>query len=649
MANFYDDNEDLRFYVEKYIDWEALVELTELRYMAKDGFENAQEALEFYQGVLDMVGGFAAEEIAPHAEKIDREHPWIENGEVKFPPVLDNIFEQVKQLELHRMCPPRELGGMNCPFMLSMLTTELFSRADVSVAAHIGFHGGMAMAALVLSMMEGSTEFDIENACIKKTRFGDIISEIIAGEAWGCMDITEPGAGSDMAALTTRGEQDDEGNWFITGRKIFITSGNAKYHFVIARTEETKEDDAFAGLQGLSIFLVPTWKDAEDGTRIPLATFERLEEKLGHHGSATVTISFDRTPAHLIGKRGEGFKQMLLLMNNARIGVGFESLGVCEAAWRMARDYAAERPSMGKTIDQHEMIADYLDEMRTDIQAIRAICVESCFHEEMSHKIGILLDFLPEEDNHHGKEMEEDRKRRQRAARTLTPLVKYLAAEKVVEISRRCIQIHGGYGYSAEYGAEKLLRDAMVMPIYEGTSQIQSLMVTKDNLMGVLKDPRGFLRDSMSARWRCWFGASPLECRVAKLQALSRSTLRFLIKRIAAKKLSDMRKRPFREWGAFMKDWDPKRDFAIALLHAERLTRILADVAVCETLLGQSKRFPERAEVLARYLERAEPRCQFLRTEIRMTGKRLLDLLAKNQQDSEGSATWDEKRRRARP
>ncbi len=635
MPNFYDDNEDLKFYVEKYIDWEPLVELTEFRYTAKDGFENLEEAVAFYQGVLDMVGGFAADEIAPHTEKIDREHPWIENGEVKFPPVLDNIFAQVKQLELHGMCPPRELGGMNCPFMLSMLTTELFSRADVSVAAHIGFHGGMAMAALVLSMMEGSTEFDIENACIKKTRFGDIISEMIAGDAWGSMDITEPGAGSDMAALTTRGEEDPEGNWFVTGQKIFITSGSAKYHFVIARTEETAADDAFAGLQGLSMFLVPTWKDAADGSRIPLATFERLEDKLGHHGSATVAISFDRTPAHLIGKRGEGFKQMLLIMNNARIGVGFESLGICEAAWRMAKDYAAERPSMGKTIDQHEMIADYLDEMHTDIQAIRAICVESCYHEEMSHKIGILLDFLPEDDERRGMVKEEDRKMRQRASRALTPLVKYLASEKVVEICRRCIQIHGGYGYSAEYGAEKLLRDAMVMPIYEGTSQIQALMVTKDNLLAVLKDPKGFLRDSMSARWRACFGASRLERRVAKLQALSLATLRFLIRRIVAKKLSDMYKRPFKEWGAFMKDWDPKRDFAIALLHAERLTKILADVAVCETLLGQSRRFPARAEVLERYLEKAEPRCRFLRTEIKTTGRRLLDLLEQKQQDGE--------------
>ncbi len=624
MANYYDDNEDLRFYVDKYIDWEPLVELSEYKYLAKDGFENASEALEFYQGVLDLVGSFAANEIAPHAAVIDLEHPRVEDGEVVFPPVLQHIFDQMKELELHGMCVPRELGGMNCPFLLSMLVTELMARADVSVSAHFGFHGGMAMAMLVLSIFEETTEFDVDNACIKNTRFSGPISEIIAGEAWGSMDITESGAGSDMAALATRGEQDEDGNWFVTGRKIFITSGHAKYQFVIARTEAAASDDAFAGLKGLSMFLVPTWATGENGERVRLTTIERLEDKLGHNGSATVAMNFERTPAHLLGQPGEGFKQMLLIMNNARIGVGFESLGVCEAAYRMARAYAAERASMGKTIDRHEMIADYLEEMRTDIQAIRALCVQSCYDEETSHKIRLLLDFLPPENDGERKALEAEMNRRQRAARHFTPLVKYFAAEKAVEIARRCVQIHGGYGYSTEYGAEKLLRDAVVLPIYEGTSQIQSLMAMRDNLMAVLQAPKTFLRDAVSARWRSCFGASSLERRVARLQVLSSTTLRSLMMRLAAKKFSGLRGKPLKQWASAFSNWDPKIDFALAMLHAERLTKLLTDVAVCETLLAQAKRFPERAEILERYLEKAEPRCRALRAEITSTGKRLL-------------------------
>ena len=630
MPNFYEDNADLRFYVEKAIDWESLVELTEYKYFAQEGFADAKEAVEFYRSLLDMVGEFVANEIAPRAQEIDRSCPTLENGEVRFPPVLEDICEQIRQLELHGMCVPRELGGMNCAYILFLIVTELMARGDVSVAAHVGFHGGMALAMLVLSMMEESTEFDTENVRIKDTRFREQIAEIVAGEAWASMDITEPGAGSDMAMLTTRGEQDDNGNWFVTGQKIFITSGHAKYHFIIARTEKTEKDDAFSGLKGLSMFLVPAYRIREDGTRENLASFDSVEEKLGHHGSATVAISFDRTPAFLIGNRGDGFKLMLLLMNNARLGVGFESLGICEAAIRLAKEYAAERTSMGKTLDQHEMIADYIQEMETDAQAIRALSMYGAYHEEMHQKLRIMkrvIPMIPSEAAAGLEEIDQKIEEHQKLSRAVTPLVKYLGAEKAVEMALRCIQIHGGYGYSQEYGAEKLLRDAVVLPIYEGTSQIQSLMVMKDNLMGVLKAPRAFLLANAGACWRSYFGASRSVRRVARLQARSYAVIRHLMRRLFMKKLGVMRRRPMRAWARELMDWDPKRDFALAMLHAERLTQMLTDVAVCKVLLEQAERFDERAPVLERHLERAEPRSRFLYNQITKTGQGLLDRL----------------------
>jgi len=629
MANFYDDNEDLKFYVEKYIDWEPLVRMTEFDYRLSEGFENVEDALDFYKSVLDLVGNFAANEVAPNAAQIDREHPFFEDGVVKFPPVLQNIADQIKGLELHGMCLPRDLGGMNCPFLLFLLSSEMFSRADVSVSAHFGFHGGIAMAMLLFSVMEGTTEFDIENLQIKSTRFADAMAEIASGDAWGSMDITEPGAGSDMAQLRTKGEQDADGNWFVTGEKIFITSGHAKYHFVIARTEKQAEgDDAFAGLKGLSMFLVPTYRIDENGKQVNIATFTKLEEKLGHHGSATVTISYDETPAYLVGERGDGFKLMLQLMNNARVSVGFESLGIGEAALRMARAYAEERPSMGKMIDQHEMIADYLDEMQTDIQGIRALAVGSGYHEEMGQKLNLILEFVPPAADEEKKKLESEMKAHQMASRRLTPLLKYLAAEKSVEISRRTIQIHGGYGYSSEYGAEKLLRDAVVLPIYEGTSQIQALMAMKDTLMGILKDPKAFYTNFAQATWAARTAGSDPERQVARLQVLSYKSLQFLMTRLAGKKINAMRKQPVGEWAAFFKEWDPKKDFSLAMLHAERLTRILADVAIAEMLLDQVNKHPERLELFERYLERAEPRCRFLYSEITTTGARLLSSLA---------------------
>src|SRR5690349_19948893 len=142
---------------------------------------------------------------------------------------------------------------------------------------------------------------------------------------------------------------------------------------------------------------------------------------------------------------------------------------------------------MGDQIARHEMIADLLDEMRTDVQGLRALAVASAWHEEMAQKIRLAERF--------GMPFDAAELARHRAlSRRYTPLLKYLAAEKAVEIARRNLQIHGGVGYTREFGAEKLLRDAMVMPIYEGTSQIQSLMAMKDTLGGIIKRPQAFVK-----------------------------------------------------------------------------------------------------------------------------------------------------------
>lgn len=630
MANYYLDNEDLQFYMKQGIDWEPIVEITEYGYKAEDGHANAEEGRQFYEEVAEMVGQFVAEEIAPHVAEIDAEGVRLEDGEAYLPAKLQDIFEQIKELDLHSMCLPRELGGMNAPMMLYYFNCEMIARADVSTMAHFGFHGGIAMAMLMFSILEGTTEFDNEKYKITKTRFADYIEEIAQGKAWGCMDITEPSAGSDMGALRARGEQDADGKWTVSGEKIFITSGHAKYHLVIARTEKVDNpDDPMSGLKGLSMFIVPAYSEDAQGNRSRIAHIERVEEKLGHHGSVTATVIFDRTPAHLIGQRGEGFKLMLTMMNNARIGVGFESLGLCECAYRMAKEYAAERPSMGKTIDQHEMIADYLDEMYTDIQGIRALAMYAAFHEELATKIGLVMKFMPPDYEARRPELERQLKVSKAAGRRVTPLLKYLASEKAVEMGQRCIQIHGGNGYIVEYGAEKLLRDAMVMPIYEGTSQIQSLMAMKDTLVGVMKNPQGFVKRLAECRVKAYSGKSPLARRVARIQQISTGVQQYLITRTATDKFRSLSGKPLTEWPrSFLKNWDPKKDFACAMLHAERLTRLLADEAICEILLEQADKHPERSEVLERYLERAEPRCAYLQNIITSTGDRLLAKLS---------------------
>jgi alkylation response protein AidB-like acyl-CoA dehydrogenase len=630
MPNFLTDNEDLLFYLNEGVDWTALAEVTEYGWRTPEGFKNGKDAKEFYSEVAHMMGELVADQLAPRAAKIDEEGTHLENGEAVESPSMKEFFDVVRAADMHKLCIPRELGGLNAPILLYFLCGEMIARGDLSCMNHFAFHGGMGMAALAYSVEEGTTQFDERAGRIASTRFAEEIGEMARGEAWGCMDITEPNAGSDMAALRARGEEDEHGNWFVTGQKIFITSGHGKYHFVVARTEDASDpNDPFAGLAGLSMFFVKTYDDLPDGTRKRYVTLERVEDKLGHHGSVTASLAFERAPARLIGKRGQGFKYMLVLMNGARLGVGFESIGLAEAAYRMANAYAQERRSMGKAIARHEMIADYLDEMRTDIQAMRALGVAGSLHEEMAQKLQIIGKFVDTASPGERDRIQRALPRHKALSRRYTPLFKYFATEKAVEIARRNMQIHGGVGYTCEYGAEKLLRDSLVLPVYEGTSQIQALMAMKDTLMGILKRPQAFVTRLGQARWRAMSARDPLERRVAKLQAVSMSAQQFLMTRTAAGKLKSLAEVPVGRWREVLTEqWDPKRDFALAMLHAERLIRILVDEAVAELLLEQAKAHPYRRDVLERWLDRAELRSRALHEEITTTGQRVLTSLA---------------------
>lgn len=616
MASFFHDNADLQFYFDKGVDWDTLVRLTEADLKAPGSPATVKDAVDFYREIAQMVGEFAAEKIAPYAAEIDQQGVHLKDGEAVFPPRLQGIFDQIKELELHGMCLPRDLGGMWAPLLVNWMCAEMIARGDVSVMAHHGFHGGIALAMLIFSLEEGTTQWDPKKLSLTKTRWEKEIKEIARGDAWGCMDITEPDAGSDMGALKAVGELGPDGKWTITGQKIFITSGHGKYHFVIARTEKVQNpEDPMSGLKGLSMFLVKAYEDGPDGKRHRIVGIDRLEEKIGHHGSATAALNFDKAPADLVGKRGEGFKYMLTLMNNARVAVGFECLGLCESAYRAAKQYASERRSMGKTIDQHELIFEMLNEMEVTILGMRALAIDSCFAEEMFRKSKILGNIA-------------DSRRWSVRARRLTPLLKYLAAEGAVDFGRKCIQIHGGNGYMREFPAEKLLRDALVMPIYEGTSQIQALMAMKDTLLGIIKNPQAFVRRQAEARWRM-LSRDTLERRVAKLQAQSMNVQQHLLARTAGDKFKSLRDKPIAEWGTeFTKNWDPKRDFAYAMLHAERLARLLIDEAIAEILLEQANKHPERREVLERHLDLAEVRSRHLADEITTTGNRLLERIA---------------------
>ncbi|HMJ11157.1 MAG TPA: acyl-CoA dehydrogenase family protein [Polyangiaceae bacterium] len=626
MGNFLKDNDDLSYYVNRGIDWDALAELAEGRFGEPGGFESVSDARQFYRDAVEMIGEFTAEEVAPYALQLDSDGVKLENGEASESPRMRIIFEKLAALELHGIAVPRELGGQNAPTLLYFMAAELIARSDVSAMTHYSFHAGIAQTLLLFSLKERTTEYD-ETGRLVSSRFKSEIGEIVRGEAWGCMDITEPGAGSDMANLSAYAEQDEKGDWYITGQKVFISSGHAKHHVVIARTD--RAEGGTLGLRGLGLFLVPGYEDDANGVRRRIVGIDRVEEKMGHHGSVTAALNFDRAPGQLIGKPGEGFDYMLLLMNGARLSVGFECIGLCEAAYRLALAYAAERRSMGKTIDRHEMIADYLDEMEMDVRGLRALGMHAAVQEEYAQKLNVRVYRMQDGPAVERKRLEQAQKRYQAASRRATPLLKYLAAEKAVDLARRAIQVLGGAGYIREYGAEKLLRDAMVMPIYEGTSQIQSLMAMRDVLGGLMKNPQAFVKRLAQTRWRALSARDVNERRVARIQLLSLSAQQHLLARTAGDKFRGLQGTPLTEWPkALLRNWDPKRDFAYAMLHAERLTRLLADEHIVEILLEQSRQHLERARILERYLDRAEPRCRFLHEEITTTGQRLLTKLA---------------------
>ena len=449
------------------------------------------------------------------------------------------------------------------------------------------------------------------------------------------MVLTEPGAGSDLAQIRTTAKLDATGAWRLDGEKVFITSGHGKYQLVLARTE--LESDA-PGLKGLSLFLVEQWYK-EGRERIENVRIGKVEHKIGHRGSPTCSLIYDNSLGELIGARGEGFQLMLVMMNFARLGVGMEGLGVMEAAYRMARDYAAERVTMGKTIDRHEMVADFLEDMDLSVRGTRSLLYRASQVTELSQRWEQILDHAPPSDPDKLLRLERKVRKMKREARNLTPLCKYAGSEEAVRLSRLAMQILGGAGYTEDWEAEKLLRDALVLPIYEGTSQIQALMAFKDQMMLALKNPQKFLGKVARANVNKLAAKEPMERAIARLYTYKYSALQTILVRIAGKKLKKTSALPTSEWSeALLHQWDPKVDFAPGLLHAERLCRILVDVETARSLFEDAQRHSERRDIAMRFMHRADLRCRCELLVIEDHGTQLLASLAERTATEEKGA-----------
>jgi len=447
MANFYTDNEDIRFLL-KHIDLGELARLQEEDFRFAEQCEyapaDAAEAVANYKLVLEALGQLCGDFIEPRSESIDEEgNTLCEDGTVRYAKGMAECLEALAKADVMGATLPYRFGGLNFPNLVYTVATEMVSRADAPLMNIFGLQG---IAETI-------------NAFASEEIKADYLPRFSAGEVTGAMVLTEPDAGSDLQACKVRAFQDDEGNWYLRGVKRFITNGCGEVLLVMARSEP----DRSGGL-GLSLFVCE---------RGPTVHVRRLEDKLGIHGSPTCELFFDNTPCRLIGERQRGLvTYVMALMNGARIGIAAQSMGIAEAAYRVARDYAASREQFGGPIERLPAVRDMVIEMKLAIEAGRALLYETC--RAVDTEVGVLRrmerdDIEPAEK----KALKNESRKHKRLTAMLTPMSKYYCSEMCNRVTYDAIQILGGSGYMKDYPCERYARDARITTIYEGTSQLQ--------------------------------------------------------------------------------------------------------------------------------------------------------------------------------
>jgi len=448
MANFYRDNDDIRFLF-RHIDLRPLARMREENFTFARQFDyapaDADEAIRNYEMVLDSLGALSAEFIAPRAEDVDRQGNTLNpDGSVTYAQGTRENLQKLAQAEVMGFTLPYRFGGLNFPNLIYSMAIEIVSRADAALMNIFGLQG----------IAETINAFASEE--IKQKYLHDFS----AGKITGAMVLTEPDAGSDLQAVKLRAFQDDNGNWRLHGVKRFITNGCGDVLLVLARSEP----DRSGGL-GLSLFV------CEKG---PTVHIRRLEDKLGIHGSPTCEIFFDNTPAQLIGERQRGLVTYVMsLMNGARIGIAAQSVGIAEAAFRVAREYAASRKQFGVAIEHLPAVRDMLIDMKMQIEAGRALLYETSRVVDIDVGYARQLQADRPTDKEHAKKLKEAARSYKRYAAMLTPMSKYYCSEMCNRVAYDAIQVLGGSGYMRDYPVERHTRDARITTIYEGTSQLQ--------------------------------------------------------------------------------------------------------------------------------------------------------------------------------
>jgi len=450
MDNFFKDTPDFKFHLDHPIV-RKIVALKERNFIESETFDfapfNHDDAIDTYEKILEIVGDICANTIAANAEGVDIEGPHILNNEVVYAKGTTEDYKALYDAGLIGMSLPRKYGGLNFPLLPYVMAAEMVARADA------GFANIWGLQDCAETIYEFGSEEQREKYLPRFNRDG----------VTAAMVLTEPDAGSDLQAVKLKATFDEvDQTWKLNGVKRFITNGDADISLVLARSEENTTD-----ARGLSMFIYDRSAHAVE--------VRHLEKKLGIKGSPTCELVFKNAPAELVGKERFGLiKYVMALMNSARLGVGAQSVGIADAAYREALKYAEDRAQFGKCILNFPAVYEMLTNMKIKIDALRSLLYETTRFVDISK---VYEDVMNERklENEERSEM----KHYMKLANVFTPLIKMTASEACNKIAYDSLQIHGGTGFMSDFPIERIYRDARITSIYEGTTQLQTIAAIK--------------------------------------------------------------------------------------------------------------------------------------------------------------------------
>ena len=403
--------------------------------------------------ILEEAGKLASEVLAPLNQSGDKAGAKLSDTGVIAAPGFAEAYQAFRDGGWMGLSAPQEWGGQGLPKTLGLAVMEMLHGANMA----FGLCPMLSFGAIEALLAHGT---DAQKATY--------LPKLIRAEWTGTMNLTEPQAGSDVGALRTRAIPQPDGSYQITGQKIYITWGDHDLaeniiHLVLARLP-----DAPAGSRGVSLFIVPKFLVNQDGSLGAHngVTCIGLEEKVGIHASPTCVMEYDAATGWLIGEENKGLACMFTMMNSARLNVGLEGVGVGEAAWQSAFNYAQER-KQGKApgvegaapILHHADVRRMLTTMRARVMAARAIC----------YACGVAADLAE------AASSEAERSAARLREELLTPIAKAWSTDMGVDVASLGVQVHGGMGFMNDTLAAQLYRDARIAPIYEGTNGIQAI------------------------------------------------------------------------------------------------------------------------------------------------------------------------------